>query len=44
MFDRLAELPLEVEGYTLERLTGGERVTTLLRLRGGGQEGVGEDV
>jgi hypothetical protein len=38
------ELPLEVEGYTLERLTGGERVTTLLRVHGGGQEGVGENV
>jgi hypothetical protein len=38
------DLPLEVEGYTLEKLTGGERVTTLLRLRGAGQEGVGEDV
>ena len=38
------DLPLEVEGYTLEKLQGGERVTTLLRLRGAGQEGVGEDV
>ena len=44
MWERLASLPLEVEGYTLEKLTGGERVTTLLRLRGAGQEGVGEDV
>jgi hypothetical protein len=44
MWERLAGLPLEVEGYTLEKLTGGERVTTLLRLQGGGQEGVGEDV
>ena len=35
---------LEVEGYTLEKLQGGERVTTLLRLQGAGQEGVGEDV
>ncbi len=38
------ELPLEVEGYTLERLAAGERVTTLLRLRGGEQDGVGEDI
>ena len=30
MWDRLAGLPLEVEGYTLERLTGGERITTLV--------------
>ena len=44
MWERLASLPLEVEGYTLEKLTGGERVTTLLRLQGAGQEGVGEDV
>ena len=44
IWERLAALPLEVEGYTLEKLTGGERVTTLLRLRGDGQEGVGEDV
>ena len=44
MWERLASLPLEVEGYTLEKLQGGERVTTLLRLQGGGQEGVGEDV
>ena len=44
MWERLASLPLEIEGYTLEKLTGGERVTTLLRLQGAGQEGVGEDV
>ncbi|MBE2315503.1 hypothetical protein DVA67_005920 [Solirubrobacter sp. CPCC 204708] len=44
MFERLASLPLEIEGYTLERLTGGERVTTLLRLQGRGEEGFGEDL
>jgi hypothetical protein len=38
------DLPLEIEGYTLSKLTGGERITTLLRLQGGGHEGVGEDV
>src|SRR6185436_17854020 len=44
MWDRLASLPLEVEGYTLEKLTGGERITTLVRLRGGDVEGVGEEI
>ena len=48
-FDLLADLPLEVDGYTLEGLraqvsSGFERLTTLVRLRGGGLEGVGEDV
>ena len=48
-FDRLADLPLEVEGYELE---GHEfeaspeftRVSTTIRIRGGGEEGIGEDV
>ena len=44
MWARLASLPLEIEGYTLEKLQGGERITTLLRLRGDGQEGVGEEI
>lgn len=44
MFQRLAGLPLEVEDYTLEALTGGERTTILLRLRGRGEEGFGEDL
>jgi L-alanine-DL-glutamate epimerase-like enolase superfamily enzyme len=49
MWSRLAGLPLAVEGYTLDwleaEMAGGmERVTTLVRLRGGGQEGVGEDI
>ena len=46
---RLAELPLTIESYDFERLSrefayGHERVTTLIRLRGGGREGLGEDV
>jgi hypothetical protein len=46
---RLVELPLEVDGYALERLErpvtrGFTRVTTVVLLRGGGEEGVGEDV
>jgi L-alanine-DL-glutamate epimerase-like enolase superfamily enzyme len=48
-FDLLAELPLEVEGYTLEGLRMAvssefERLTTVVHLAGGGFEGVGEDV
>jgi hypothetical protein len=48
-FDLLAGLPLEVEGYALEGLraqvsSGFERLTTVVHLRGGGVEGVGEDV
>jgi L-alanine-DL-glutamate epimerase-like enolase superfamily enzyme len=48
-FDLLADLPLEVERYTLEgrRLQVSsefERLTTLVHLHGGGLEGVGEDV
>ncbi len=46
---RLAPLPLHVDSYTLEGLelataSGFVRHTTLVRLRGGGFEGVGEDV
>jgi hypothetical protein len=44
MFDRLAALPLEIEGYTLEELRGGERITTLVRLQGRSEEGCGEDL
>ena len=45
----LAELPLEIESYELEGLerevsSDFVRLTTLVRLRGGGHEGVGEDV
>ena len=48
-FDRLADLPLEVEGYTLEGLranvsSGFERLSTVVHLQGAGHEGVGEDV
>ncbi len=48
-FDLLADLPVEVERYTLEGLnlavsSGFERLTTVVHLHGGGLEGVGEDV
>jgi hypothetical protein len=48
-FDRLAGLTLDLDGYELEGLradvaSGFERVCTLVRLRGGGLDGVGEDV
>jgi L-alanine-DL-glutamate epimerase-like enolase superfamily enzyme len=48
-FDLLADLPLEVDGYTLEGLqanvsSGFERLSTVVHLTGGGLEGVGEDV
>ena len=48
-FDRLADLPLEVDGYTLEGLradvsSGFERLSTVVHLQGGGLEGLGEDV
>ena len=48
-FDALAGLPLDVEGYDLEGLrvqvsSGFERLSTVVHLRGGGFEGVGEDV
>ena len=46
---RLSELPVLVESYEFERLSarqsyGFERVTTRIRLVGGGADGVGEDV
>src|SRR5919106_4826571 len=48
-WDQLASLPLEIERYELEgrELAFSEefvRYTTLITLRGGGEEGVGEDV
>lgn len=48
-FDAVADLPLEVDGYTLEGLraqvsSGFERLSTVVHLHGGGAEGVGEDV
>lgn len=49
LYTRLGPLPLRIEEYALERLEGAPsgdftRVTTLVRLRGSGHEGVGEDV
>jgi L-alanine-DL-glutamate epimerase-like enolase superfamily enzyme len=48
-FDLLVDLPLEVDSYGYEMLrqevsSGFERVSTVVHLRGGGHEGVGEDV
>ncbi|HXV56663.1 MAG TPA: hypothetical protein VD704_02250 [Gaiellaceae bacterium] len=48
-YDSVRDLPLEIESYELEGLeaTAGEdfrRLTTVVKLRGGGHEGVGEDV
>jgi hypothetical protein len=48
-WERLSELPVVIESYELERLSaqlahGFERVTTRIRLIGGGAEGRGEDV
>jgi hypothetical protein len=45
----LAELPMVVEGYALDPLEAAvssefERKTTVIRVRGSGEEGVGEDV
>src|SRR3954451_18358210 len=49
LFDRLADLPLSVERYELEGLerdvsSAFTRLTTVIHLHGGGEEGVGEDV
>jgi hypothetical protein len=48
-FDKLANLPLQIDGYTLEGLSANvssdfERLSTVVHLQGGGLEGVGEDV
>jgi hypothetical protein len=48
-FDRLADLPVTVEGYSLEGLraevsSGFERLSTVVHLHGDGHTGVGEDV
>src|SRR5262249_33860992 len=45
----LAELPLVIDAYELEGLVANvssdfERKSTVIRLRGGGEEGLGEDV
>ena len=49
LYDTVSGLSLEVESYALEGLakdvsSGFTRRTTVVRLRGGGHEGVGEDV
>ncbi|MFN2470279.1 MAG: hypothetical protein ABR583_04685 [Gaiellaceae bacterium] len=49
LFESLASLPVEIDGYDLEPLerdvsSAFARVTTVVRLRGRGEEGVGEDV
>ena len=48
-FDLVAQFPVNVESYTLEGLeqavsSNFVRRTTVIHLRGGGEEGVGEDV
>jgi len=48
-FDRLAGLPLEVDSYSLEGLEAQvssdfTRLSTVIHMQGGGEEGVGEDV
>jgi hypothetical protein len=49
LWKRIAELPLVIESFELERLElvispEFTRVTTVIHLHGGGEEGVGEDV
>ena len=49
LYERLAELPIEVEGYRLEQArhdvaTGFTRVTTTVVMEGAGHQGAGEDV
>lgn len=49
LYDRVRDLPLVVDSYALEGLvrdvsSGFTRKSTLIRLAGGGEEGVGEDV
>ena len=49
MYATLAELPLQIDRYTLEGLGRRlspefERLTTIVHLEGGGDEGLGEDV
>jgi L-alanine-DL-glutamate epimerase-like enolase superfamily enzyme len=48
-FDLLADLPVDIDGYDLDGRnaqvsSGFERLTTIVRLSGGGTEGIGEDV
>jgi hypothetical protein len=49
LYDRVRDLPLEIESYRLEGLEvqashDFTRLTTVIHLEGGGQEGIGEDV
>ncbi len=49
LYDSIKDLPLRIDGAELEDRSvtvgaGWERHTTLIRLHGGGQDGVGEDV
>ena len=49
-YDRIKDLPLEIESYELSGLdfslpgTDMERLTAIIHLKGGGHEGLGEDV
>src|ERR1700730_9298579 len=48
-WERLAELPVEIAEYALEPLQADvsssfQRKSTVIRLRGAGEEGIGEDV
>ena len=48
-YDLVADLPVRIDDYDLEGLVQSvssdfERKTTIIRLRGGGEEGLGEDV
>ncbi len=47
-YDAIADLPLRIDSYSLEGLEfetpGFTRLSTVIRLEGGGHEGVGEDV
>jgi L-alanine-DL-glutamate epimerase-like enolase superfamily enzyme len=47
-FDRLADLPLEIEGYELQgqelQTSGFERLSTVIHIWGAGEDGLGEDV
>jgi hypothetical protein len=47
LWPRISDLPLVIDAHAVERLEAGpptDRVTYLVRLRGGGAEGLGEDV
>ena len=48
-YDLVADLPLTIDDYSFELLSksvssGFERVSTIIHIRGGGEEGLGEDV